>query len=145
MGRKGELSVLFSCLDQHSLGSEQTNVMLPPNSMLMQVVFPVCRHHLGSGFFSLALGTKRGKERDGLRRMARASGQSVVLADLHQRTLTWPVHDASRRVQQILLLGAGESGKSTFAKQLNLLTKGKLADSEISLYRRGGWQQDLPK
>eukprot|EP00752_Nemacystus_decipiens_P011454 g10171.t1 len=37
---------------------------------------------------------------------------------------------------KILLLGAGESGKSTFAKQLTLMTKGALTDGEITLYRR---------
>eukprot|EP00903_Cladosiphon_okamuranus_P009064 g8665.t1 len=37
---------------------------------------------------------------------------------------------------KILLLGAGESGKSTFAKQLTLITKGTLTDGEMMLYRR---------
>lgn len=94
--------------------------------------------------FSLALVVSReGKSAIRQRRSGRASVQRVILANLHQRTLTWPVHMLVP-CKQILLLGAGESGKSTFAKQLNLLTKGKLADAEITLYRRGGWQQGLP-
>lgn len=38
---------------------------------------------------------------------------------------------------QVLLLGAGESGKSTFGKQLKMLTKGSLAEGEKVLYRKG--------
>lgn len=41
----------------------------------------------------------------------------------------------------MLLLGAGESGKSTFGKQLKLLTKGALTDGEMALYRRGEGQE----
>lgn len=39
--------------------------------------------------------------------------------------------------RQVLLLGAGESGKSTFGKQLKMLTKGSLAEGEKVLYRKG--------
>lgn len=38
---------------------------------------------------------------------------------------------------QILLLGAGESGKSTFSKQLKLLNKGVISDNEKLMYRKG--------
>ncbi|CAB1100921.1 unnamed protein product [Ectocarpus sp. CCAP 1310/34] len=38
---------------------------------------------------------------------------------------------------KVLLLGAGESGKSTFGKQLKMLAKGKLSVAEMALYRRG--------
>lgn len=34
-------------------------------------------------------------------------------------------------------MGAGESGKSTFGKQLKMLTKGSLAEGEKVLYRKG--------
>ncbi|CAN0469160.1 unnamed protein product, partial [Ectocarpus sp. 12 AP-2014] len=37
---------------------------------------------------------------------------------------------------KVLLLGAGESGKSTFGKQLKMLAKGKLSVGEMALYRR---------
>lgn len=46
---------------------------------------------------------------------------------------------------QVLLLGAGESGKSTFGKQLMLLTKGNLTDGEIALHRRGALARSLPQ
>lgn len=38
---------------------------------------------------------------------------------------------------KVLLLGAGESGKSTFGKQLKMLNKGALADREKAIYRKG--------
>lgn len=50
-----------------------------------------------------------------------------------------PRYPLFARCAQILLLGAGESGKSTFAKQLTLMTKGMLTDGEMTLYRRGAF------
>lgn len=38
---------------------------------------------------------------------------------------------------QVLLLGAGESGKSTFGKQLKLLNKGTISAKEKIVYRKG--------
>lgn len=44
---------------------------------------------------------------------------------------------------KVLLLGAGESGKSTFGKQLKMLNKGALADREKAIYRKGEEGLDL--
>lgn len=38
---------------------------------------------------------------------------------------------------KVLLLGAGESGKSTFGKQLKLLNKGTISEKEKTMYRKG--------
>lgn len=35
------------------------------------------------------------------------------------------------------MLGAGESGKSTFGKQLRMMTKGAVAEREKKFYRKG--------
>ena len=37
---------------------------------------------------------------------------------------------------KILLLGAGESGKSTFVKQMKILHKDGFTDQELAMYRR---------
>lgn len=52
----------------------------------------------------------------------------------------------SPRVWQVLLLGAGESGKSTFSKQLKLLNKGVISENDKLMYRKGEAQQsNLPQ
>lgn len=48
-----------------------------------------------------------------------------------------PISDRSFDCQ-VLLLGAGESGKSTFGKQLRLLNGGMVTQRERSMYRSGG-------
>ena len=41
-----------------------------------------------------------------------------------------------RQPEKILLLGAGESGKSTFVKQMKILHKDEFTNQELTFYRR---------
>ena len=41
-----------------------------------------------------------------------------------------------RQPVKILLLGAGESGKSTFVKQMKILHKDEFTDQDLTFYRR---------